>query len=262
MDDILTVAEVAKRLKMANRTVYAMLAAGEMPGFKIRGQWRLRRSVFEAWLDGLSGSASANVETTPPVRAEPANAQPAVETRPFLTPRLGVEGMHRRFVDALGDKVLSHSDLGRKPLDLDLDHPLPLKIRVYLFNATRPAGGRPLGEHKIQLILPDQQRGSRGHFAHDGGRFVVLAGYSYEEDVFVLWDAGFYDDFAYSRNVQVKAETITSASIGTVAEQSRLLRPKGGSGQVAETVLAADSPHLAEALIRRVDLTVARLQEG
>jgi hypothetical protein len=172
---------------------------------------------------------------------------------------LSVEEMQRRFVDALGGSVTSHSDLSKKPLDLDLDHPLPRKVRVYLFNATKPAGGRPLGEHKIQLILPDQKRGTRGAFAHDDGRFVILAGYSADDDVFALWDAGLYDDFAYSRNVQVKAETIAAASIGTVAEQTRILRPRGGD-QTAEVVLATDAGHLAEALVRRVELTVARLQ--
>lgn len=263
MDDILTVAEVALRLKVADRTVYAMLAEGEMPGFKIRGQWRLRRDAFETWLDALSSSGASTSPAVsvvdPAPRPEP-GAAPTSGVRPFLTPRLTVEDMHRTFVNALADRVVSHSDLTKKPLDLDLAHPLPRRVRLYLFNATRPAGGRPLGEHKIQLILPDQKRGARGKFAHDDGRFVILAGYAAEDGVFALWDAGLYDDFAYSRNVQIKAETITAASIGTVAEQVRVLRPKGGD-PTTEIVLASDASHLGEALIRRSELTVSRLQE-
>ncbi|WP_436090673.1 helix-turn-helix domain-containing protein [Devosia sp. LjRoot16] len=263
MDDILTVAEVALRLKVADRTVYAMLAAGEMPGFKIRGQWRLRREAFETWLDALSSSGASPAPAVSLVKPAPP-MEPAIATtseeRPFLTPRLTVEDMHRKFVGALGDQVVSHSDLAKKPLDLDLAHPLPRRVRLYLFNATRPAGGRPVGEHKIQLILPDQKRGARGKFAHDDGRFVILAGYAAEDEVFALWDAGLYDDFAYSRNVQIKAETITAASIGTVAEQLRMLRPKGAD-PTTEIVLASDTSHLGEALVRRSELTVSRLQE-
>ena len=258
MDEILTVGEVALRLKMGERTVYAMLAEGEMPGFKIRGQWRLRRSEFEAWLDGLSSpkavqNAAGVTDELPPVRRELAADQ-------ALTPRLSVVEMHRRFVEALGDSVVSHSDLGIKPLEIDLAHPFPEKLRVYLFNATRPAGGRPLGEHKIQLILPNQRRGQRGTFDHGDGRFAILGGYSAEDDVFIFWDAGLYEDFAWSRNVQVKAETITQASTGSIAEQVRVLRPKGGK-QVTETVLAADTAQLPSAIARRVELTLARLQE-
>ena len=263
MDDILTVAEVALRLKVADRTVYAMLASGEMPGFKIRGQWRLRRDAFEAWLDALSSSSGAPASTVSAAPSPPSSetAIAAVpEERPFLTPRLTVEDMHRKFVSALGDKVVSHSDLTKKPLDLDLAHPLPRRVRLYLFNATRPAGGRPVGEHKIQLILPEQKRGARGKFDHDDGRFVLLAGYSAEDEVFALWDAGLYDDFAYSRNVQIKAETITAASIGKLAEQRRVLRPKGAD-PISETVLATDASHLGDALVRRSELTVSRLQE-
>ena len=38
MDDIFTIKEVANRLKVGERTVTAMLADGELPGFQIRGR--------------------------------------------------------------------------------------------------------------------------------------------------------------------------------------------------------------------------------
>ncbi|WP_363281109.1 hypothetical protein [Devosia sp.] len=175
----------------------------------------------------------------------------------FLTPRLDVPTMQVRFVDALGKSVVTHSDLDKKPLEMTLKHPLPEKVRVYLFNATRPAGGRPLGEHKIQLILPNQPRGERGSLDHSDGRFVILAGYSAEDDVFILWDAGLYRDFAYSRNVQVKAETIVQATGGSIAVQRRTLRPVGGE-MVTEEVLAASSADLASAIQRRLELSLER----
>ncbi len=264
MDDVFTVSEVAKRLKVAERTVHAMLAAGELPGFKIRGQWRLRRVAFEAWLDAISGSSSVPTEPpastkTPPSETSTDDVDASIVSQQAGSARrLSTEELNRAFVDALGSKVQHHSDLSRKPLDLDLKHPLPQSVRVYLFNATKPAGGRPLGEHKIQLILPDQKRSSRGKFAHDDGLFIMLVGYSSDDEVFMLWDAGLYDDFAYSRNVQVKASTILNASVGGIAQQERVLRPKGAP-PITEVVLAASASHLDDALIRRVELTIARL---
>lgn len=176
-----------------------------------------------------------------------------------LTERVSTEELHRRLVEAIGsDLVHFHSDFAVKPFDMDLESPLPLRVRVYMFNATRPPGGRPLGEHKVQLIVPGQSRGDRGSFDNSDGRIVILIGYAAEEDVFILWDAGLYPDFAWSRNVQVKAETIICASAGKLATQDRQLRPPGGR-RVIETVLAARSHRLHDAIIRRMELTRERL---
>ena len=50
-DEVLTIKEVAALLKLAEKTVYTMAQAGEIPAFKIRGQWRIKRSEFDRWLD-------------------------------------------------------------------------------------------------------------------------------------------------------------------------------------------------------------------
>jgi excisionase family DNA binding protein len=50
-DEVLTIKEVAALLKLAEKTVYAMANAGELPAFKIRGQWRIRRTELERWMD-------------------------------------------------------------------------------------------------------------------------------------------------------------------------------------------------------------------
>jgi len=154
--------------------------------------------------------------------------------------------------------VLQQSDFEAKPFEMDLQPPLPHRVRVYIYNATRPPGGRPLGEHKVQLIIPGQRRGERGSFDHGDSRIVLLMGYSAEEDVFILWDAGLYPDFAWSRNVQIKAETIIRASAGKIATQERQLRPPDGT-RVIETVIAARPHRLEEAMIFRMDLTRQRL---
>ncbi len=166
--------------------------------------------------------------------------------------------LHAEFLAALSGLVVGHSDLGVKPLELEMEGPLPLRARVYMYNATRPPGGRPAGEYKVQLIVPNHARRERGDFDHSDGRTVLLIGYATEEAVFVLWDAGAYRDFAYSRNVQVKSETILTAFSRGIGLQERRLRP-GGGPMVQETVVAATGEHLAKAIGMRVDLSRKRL---
>ncbi len=175
-----------------------------------------------------------------------------------LTERVGQEEMHRRLIQALSPLIVRHGPFEAKPLEIDLAAPLPQRVRIYMYNATRPPGGRPLGEHKVQLIVPGQGRGDRGAFDHGDGRIVLLVGYAAEEDVFVLWDAGLYADFAWSRNVQVKGHTIIDATAGKIATQERRLRPASGRS-VVETVVAAKTRNLAEAIERRMELTRQRL---
>ena len=49
-DEILTVGEVAQLLKVAEKTVYTMAQGAELPGFKVRGQWRFRRRDIDEWI--------------------------------------------------------------------------------------------------------------------------------------------------------------------------------------------------------------------
>lgn len=176
-----------------------------------------------------------------------------------LTTRLTQEELHSVLLNALGSHVVRvANNLTAKPLDLDLRPPLPQRVRVYMFNATRPPGGRPLGEHKVQLIVPGQRRGDRGNFDNRDGRIVLLVGYAVEDDVFVLWDAGLYVDFAWSRNVQVKAETIIRAVAGNLATQDRRLRPHNAPA-VTETVVAVGSARLVDAVQKRMALTRERM---
>lgn len=166
--------------------------------------------------------------------------------------------LHAAFLAALNGLVVGFSDLGVKPLELEMEGSLPLRARVYMYNATRPPGGRPAGEYKVQLIVPNHPRGERGNFDLSDGRTVLLIGYAAEDAVFVLWDAGAYRDFAYSRNVQVKSETILAAFARGIGLQKRRLRPGRGL-MVHETVVAATGEYLAEAIGMRIDLSRKRL---
>lgn len=51
LDEVLTIREVANLLKIGERTAYSMAQNGELPGFKVRGQWRFRRSDLDAWIE-------------------------------------------------------------------------------------------------------------------------------------------------------------------------------------------------------------------
>jgi excisionase family DNA binding protein len=60
-DEVFTIKEVAALLKLADKTVYAM--AGEIPAFKIRGQWRIKRAEFDTWIDAQPRGASAKEDS-------------------------------------------------------------------------------------------------------------------------------------------------------------------------------------------------------
>lgn len=67
-DDILTIEEVAKYLRVSERTVYDWAQKGEIPSGKIGTVWRFKKSEIEKWVnDRLSsgtkaGSVNQNVQ--------------------------------------------------------------------------------------------------------------------------------------------------------------------------------------------------------
>ena len=171
--------------------------------------------------------------------------------------RLSVEQLHRTFLEALNGSVVSHSGLDSKPLEVDLKSPFPPKLRVYIYNATYPPGGRTMGEHKIQLIVPGQDRGARANFDSSGGRIPLLVGYRSDLHIFMLWDAELYVDFSYSRNVQVMPETVYEAFARGIGKQKRNLWTGDG-----EIVITSDARHLGQAILERQKETLKRLLGG
>lgn len=151
----------------------------------------------------------------------------------------------------------SEEELTRKPLDVSLLSPLPRQVRAYLYTATDPPGERSVGDYKSQLMVPGQGRQMAGTFEHRAGVPTLLIGYAYDFDVWILWDAGLHDPFAFSTNVQVKASFVYDAAAHGIARQSKRLRSKP-----AETVLLAHSSRLADAIQERLTLTADRLAEG
>ncbi len=56
--EVLTIHELAALLRVGSKTAYTMAQNGEVPGFKVRGQWRFRRRDIEAWIDERTEQAA------------------------------------------------------------------------------------------------------------------------------------------------------------------------------------------------------------
>ena len=141
-----------------------------------------------------------------------------------MTDRLSKAELHDRFVAAIGPSAVAAAGMDASgELVVELRPPLPNRVRVYIYNATNPPGGRPTREYKIQLT--GQRRGERGEFDWSGIDFVLLCGYAVEHDVFVFWDAALRLDFAYSTSLEVQAANVEAAAAsGERVRQHRRLK--------------------------------------
>lgn len=50
-DEVLKLKDVVGLLKVSEKTVYSMAQTGELPAFKVRGQWRFSRKDIDAWIE-------------------------------------------------------------------------------------------------------------------------------------------------------------------------------------------------------------------
>jgi excisionase family DNA binding protein len=57
---ILTLPEVAVLLKVAEKTVYTMAQKGQLPAFKVRGQWRFKQDDIDRWIDDQKAVVKVN----------------------------------------------------------------------------------------------------------------------------------------------------------------------------------------------------------
>jgi len=51
MENILTLEEVAKYLKMKPQTIYLWAQKGDIPAVKLGKEWRFRKDVIDEWLN-------------------------------------------------------------------------------------------------------------------------------------------------------------------------------------------------------------------
>ena len=59
-DPILTLPEVAALLKVAEKTVFTMAQKGQIPAFKVRGQWRFKHDDIDLWIDEQKAALKDN----------------------------------------------------------------------------------------------------------------------------------------------------------------------------------------------------------
>lgn len=63
---ILTLPEVAVMLKVAEKTVYTMAQKGQIPAFKVRGQWRFKQDDIDRWIDEQKAVVKGNAAQDTP----------------------------------------------------------------------------------------------------------------------------------------------------------------------------------------------------
>lgn len=51
-NDVMTIKELAVYLKITEKTAYRLSAEGAIPGFKVGGAWRFRKSEIDKWIIG------------------------------------------------------------------------------------------------------------------------------------------------------------------------------------------------------------------
>jgi len=64
-DDILTLEEVAKYLRVSERTIYDCAQKGEIPAGKIRTAWRFKKSEIDKWVNDKLTSNKFNPQINP-----------------------------------------------------------------------------------------------------------------------------------------------------------------------------------------------------
>lgn len=60
-DQIMTVKEVAKYLKVNDRTIYRMASDGRIPAFKVGASWRFKIREIDEWIESERNSANQPV---------------------------------------------------------------------------------------------------------------------------------------------------------------------------------------------------------
>ena len=60
MNEIMTIKEVAKYLKITEKTIYRLLIDDRFPGFKIGGSWRFEMKQIQKWIDHQKSELARN----------------------------------------------------------------------------------------------------------------------------------------------------------------------------------------------------------
>lgn len=61
-DSAMTVRDVAEYLNVDQKTVYRLTQRGNLPGFKVAGAWRFKRSDIDRWIDHQKEAAHMRIK--------------------------------------------------------------------------------------------------------------------------------------------------------------------------------------------------------
>lgn len=169
--------------------------------------------------------------------------------------RFSKKELYGMIIEDLHERVVWHSDIDCTILLLDLEKP-KRKLRLYVFNCTCPPGGRSLDEYKIQMRITGQKAGERGHLSIEDNRDPIIMGYACplideSDGVYVIWDANYHMDFAYSANIQCYLDPMLQALL-----KDDVVCAKKGNG---EQVLYAGRKNLSKAIEKRSQLDLQNL---
>lgn len=58
-DEIMTVEDVARYLKLKPQTIYKWVQSGKIPAAKFGKEWRFKKSLIDKWIDAKFDEAAA-----------------------------------------------------------------------------------------------------------------------------------------------------------------------------------------------------------
>ena len=64
-EEVLKLKDVAALLKVGEKTVYSMSQNGELPAFKVRGQWRFSRKDIDTWIEKQKQTTHSSCDDNP-----------------------------------------------------------------------------------------------------------------------------------------------------------------------------------------------------
>lgn len=175
---------------------------------------------------------------------------------------------HEILLDALCGYVREGSGVDSNPLDVNLEDPLPNRVRFYLFETSYSDEDHGWAIN-VRLDNTDENgheitaRGSGSDWNPDEEYQVILGGYHENYDVFTFWDDAVYshydtgDDNAPHKSY-VADETLERASENGMSIQPRELRERGDRG--GETVITVTPNRIDEALQMRDRIRWIRTQ--
>jgi excisionase family DNA binding protein len=73
-DNLLSLPELARYLRVAERTLYVWAQQGKVPAFKVGSSWRFRRSEVDAWVES---TRTGPVPIRKPFLTDPINQEPS-----------------------------------------------------------------------------------------------------------------------------------------------------------------------------------------